>query len=528
MTEVHQVGHVSTLGDHVRVLRRRKWIVIGTTLVVTMLSLYLSAKKPVVHHAFAQVLIGQTSPGVAVIGSAVPRADPVRDAIDQSVIAAGPAVASRVASLPEFQGKGRAALSGSISVIPSDTSDILTFEASHKDPADAVTLANAFAQQYLIYRRISTTRSVHSLRLRIEGLMRNLQLEGRSGSALFATYADQANRLQIAETLQGATASMAQPAVGTAKDGPKPVRDVILGLLLGSMLGLGLAFLWNALDTRIRGASEVGDRLGLPLLARIPEPPRSLRGQRKLVMLEAPESVQAESFRMLRTNLEFVNLERGARSIMITSGLEEEGKSTTVANLAVAFARTGKRVALVDLDLRRPTLARFFGLNGLPGLTDIALGHVDLDDALVTIPISAPHDEDDGAAHFNGNVGIEGLLQVLPTGPLPPDAGEFMESRVVTKILAELQSRADIVFIDAPPILHVGDAMALTAKVDAVVVVTRLNVLRRGMLTEVRRLLSTAPALSLGFVLTGAGGDESYETAGYYAYVPRRKDREAV
>jgi non-specific protein-tyrosine kinase len=297
------------------------------------------------------------------------------------------------------------------------------------------------------------------------------------------------------------------------------------------MLGVGVAFLWNALDTRIRGANEVADRLGLPLLARVPEPPRRLRNQRKLVMLEEPECAQAEAFRMLRTNLEFANLERGARSIMVTSGLEEEGKSTTVSNLAVAFARTGKHVALVDLDLRRPAIARFFDLVGRPGLTDVALEHVSLDDALATIPVTTPHDEagrSNGRMQFHGNVGIEGLLEVLPTGPLPPDAGEFIQSRVVADIIRELTARADIVLIDAPPMLHVGDPMALTAKVDAVVLVSRLNVLRWPMVSEVRRMMSNSPAVTLGFVLTGAGGDESYETAGYYAYVPRRKDREIV
>ena len=306
----------------------------------------------------------------------------------------------------------------------------------------------------------------------------------------------------------------------------------ILGFVLGAMLGIGLAFLWNALDTRIRGAAEVGDRLGLPLLARVPEPPRRLRNERKLVMLEDPNCAQAEAFRMLRTNLEFANLERGARTIMVTSGLEEEGKSTTVANLAIAFARTGKRVALVDLDLRRPMLARFFELNGRPGLTDVALEHVDLEEALAKVPITSAHDAGDpdtnGRMHFNGNVGMDGLLEVLPSGPLPPDAGEFIQSRVVRQILDELTARADIVLIDAPPMLHVGDPMALTANVDAVVLVARLNVLRRPMVTEVRRMLSSAPSVTLGFVLTGAGGDESYETAGYYAYVPRRKDREVV
>jgi Mrp family chromosome partitioning ATPase/capsular polysaccharide biosynthesis protein len=527
MTEVHQFGHAATLGDHVRVLRRRKWIVIATTLVVTGASLYLTSQKTTTYSAGAQVLINQTSPAQAILGAG-PRTDPARDAVTQSLIANGPAVAARVASLPQFQGRNRALLDGGVGVAASDTSDLLFFQSTARTPAAAVALVNAYAQQYLAYHNYSTTLSIRQLLVKLNATLAKLQSEGRQGSTLYSTFADQAQQLEIAKTLQSGTSSLARPALGAAASGPKPVRDGILGLILGSILGVGLAFLWNALDTRIRGASEVAERLGLPLLARVPEPPRGLRGQRKLVMLEAPESVQAESFRMLRTNLEFVNLERGARSIMVTSGLEEEGKSTTVANLAVAFARTGTRVALVDLDLRRPTLARFFGLQGRPGLTDIALGRVDLDDALATVAISAPHDEDDGAAHFNGNVGIDGLLQVLPSGPLPPDAGEFMESRVVSEILGELKMRADLVLIDAPPLLHVGDAMALTAKIDAVVLVARLNVLRRPMVTEVRRLLSTAPALSLGFVLTGAGGDESYEAAGYYAYVPRRKDREAV
>ncbi len=103
-------------------------------------------------------------------------------------------------------------------------------------------------------------------------------------------------------------------------------------------------------------------------------------------MLEEPASAQAEAFRMLRANLDFMTLDRDVRTIMITSALEQEGKSTTVANLAVAFALAGKRVALVDLDLRRPVLARFFDLEG-PGLTQVALGHVPLEQALTRIVI---------------------------------------------------------------------------------------------------------------------------------------------
>ena len=121
----------------------------------------------------------------------------------------------------------------------------------------------------------------------------------------------------------------------------------------------------EALDTRPRSADEIGERLGVPLLARLPRPPRKFRAPGRA--LGAPHGPQGEAFRMLKTNLEFVNVERGCRTIMITSAVKGEGKSTTVANLAVAMARAGRRVALVDLDVREPMLHRFFDLARKPG-----------------------------------------------------------------------------------------------------------------------------------------------------------------
>jgi Mrp family chromosome partitioning ATPase len=271
-----------------------------------------------------------------------------------------------------------------------------------------------------------------------------------------------------------------------------------------------------------------------------------VRAERRLVMLDEPTGTQAETFRMLRTNLDFVSLDRDARTIMVTSAVEQEGKSTTIANLAIAMARAGQRVALVDLDLRRPYIDKFFDLQG-PGVTQVALGHVPLDQALATIAISDPIQkrastsepahtaringgvsaEGNGSGNGNGNHNghgnghakvVKGLLQVLPAGPIPPDPGEFVNTHALSEILAELRNRFDVVLIDAPPVLRVGDAMALSTKVDGVIVVARMKVVRRQMLTELSRQLAAMPTPVLGFVVTASGEEQGYGYGYGYGY----------
>ena len=240
-------------------------------------------------------------------------------------------------------------------------------------------------------------------------------------------------------------------------------------------------------------------------------------------MLTDPGSRYAESIRMLRVRLALGTTELQPRLIMVTSANPREGKSTTVANLAVALAQAGRRVVLCDLDARRPTLDRLFKLPAQPGLTDVVIDNADLEDALTVVPIPPkPYWGRDGSR--NGRA--RGVLEVLTLGHPPAEPGEFTGSERVAEILESLRGRADVVLIDTPAILSVGDAMTIAGIVDAVMVVARFQLMPRSRLKELARVLAAFPATPLGIVATGAAFGDRYRDDWYYQY-PEALERTA-
>jgi succinoglycan biosynthesis transport protein ExoP len=517
----------SSIRDYARLLLRRKWIVLAALVLVPAVATVLSVRQKPLYKASSQVLLkqGDLAATLSGIQDNSYYLDPTRVAETQIALASTRAVATAVLNRAGVKDHTPGQLLGALGVSAAPNADVLYFSVTDRDPALATRLANAYATQYTISRRELDTASLNTALRDINARIDELNAAGQTAYA--KSLVNKAEQLRTLREIETSNAVVIQRATGAGKVSPRPKRDGLIGLALGLVFGIGLAFLRDALDTRIRSAEEIAERLGLPLLARLPAPPRQLQRADRLVMLDQPTGVQAEAFRMLRTNLDFTNVERGARSIMVTSAIEGEGKSTTVANLALAAARAGRKVALVDLDLRRPYIDRFFELGGKPGLTNVVLGEAALADA--TARVAIPGAERNGAsAAGNGHAPVEGFLDVIASGPIPPDPGELVGTAAVSKIFDELTRRYDLVLVDTPPLLQVGDALTLASRVDALMLVARLPGLRRPILKELERVLDTCPGAKLGFVLAGAEVEEGYGSGYYYyrsAYQRRRSGK---
>jgi succinoglycan biosynthesis transport protein ExoP len=517
-----------TLSDYLRVLRRRWWLVLLVALAVPAAAYYFSAKQEKLYTASAEVLVSNQNPLPPRLGGGQGSNDSLSAARNLDTlarVAEVPTVASRTLESLGVTSITSKTLLDETTVSADPNSDILTFTVTNRSPALAVRFANEYAQQFIDYRTsLQTaviTNALEGLSSRIKALQHKLTGRPSKGQAVtvrqqLGVLVTNQKDLQTARALQGGNLLVVQSAMSASQTQPKTTRNVALGLLLGLVLGFGMAFLANALDNRARSAEEVAAALGMALLARVPKPPRKLRRQNRLAMLNDKPGEAGEAYRKLRTNFDFANLTASARTVLVTSAVEKEGKSTTVANLAIAMARGGKRVVLVDLDLRRPILALFFGLEGRPGITEAVLGRVSLSQALVTVGLPGISVRDQASSNGKAAAGAHGWLKVLPAGIVPPDPAEFVGTRGLAEMLLQLRNLADVVLIDAPPLLPVSDAMTLSSDVDGVVLVARAGAVHHGMLSEVQRLLSSMPATKLGFVLTNSQADSRYGYGGYY------------
>ncbi len=506
---------VSPMGSLIAVLRVRLWIVVATVALVVATATTLAAQQPERYEAKSQVLVNRSNLANVLTGIADPTEfDSNRVIQTQANLARAHRVAELVVQAAGTPRTAEQFLEQS-KVATSPTTDLLTLSVEDERRATATALSAEYARQFIAYRQAETLSRLRRLR---DDLAAELaRLPDRSAAATDARRNLASVRNLIA--LGDQSLSLVQEARDARQTQPNVARSAIFALLLGLMLGVGLAFLAHRLDSRLRTSGELEARLGMALLGRLAAPPRRLSKEDRLVALHEPDGIAAEEFRVMRTNLMFVNVGREARSLLLTSALQSEGKSTTVANLAVTLARAGQHVILADFDFRRPYLERYFDLPAEPGLTGVILGQAALEDALVDISlemaVGAPASSNGWKAFADAEL-RHGRLEVLPTGLLPPSVGEFIASAPLQRLLASLRERCDVLLIDGPPALQVGDTLALSPYVDGLVVVARLGVVRRRAVDELKRVLAASSAPVLGVVITDAASER--QTGYGYGY----------
>jgi capsular exopolysaccharide synthesis family protein len=367
--------------------------------------------------------------------------------------------------------------------LASAQANVVDAQAEIDAAGDADTTALVIARDAAQSELVGLTASIAGRRLTLEGQIEKLQT---------AVTLAQSRGAQIVSAARTPT----QPV------SPNPKQNAAIALFLGLLVGLGLAFLRDYLDDSIR-STEALDAVtgGLPALALVP----TLDGWRDrdravLESIDHPNSPVAEAYRGLRVSLEFFGLERQLQLVQVTSSSAAEGKSTTSANLAVALARAGKRVVLVDCDLRRPRVHQFFNMSNQVGFTSVLLRDVPAAKALMPVD------------------GVPGL-SVMPSGPPPPNPSELLGGKASRELLLALGEVVDYVIIDSTPLLPVSDSVVLASCVDAVVVVAAAGGTTKRALKQSLSMLRLVDAPVLGVVLNRVSGSNTYGY-GYEAAEP--------
>ncbi|MDQ1123337.1 polysaccharide biosynthesis tyrosine autokinase [Microbacterium trichothecenolyticum] len=327
----------------------------------------------------------------------------------------------------------------------------------------------------------------------------NAELAASIANSVGSNFSDVVvNRL---EKPDGDTASLVKvetiaPAlVPTSPATPRVPLNVAIGIIIGLALGLGIAILRSVLDTRIHSLHDIEAATEAPVLGGISFDPDAKK--RPLIVHADPRNPRAESFRSLRTNLQFIDVDGSSRSFVVSSAGPGEGKSTTTANLAIALAETGARVVLVDGDLRLPRVADYMGIEGGVGLTDVLIGRAELVDVL----------QQWGT----------GKLFVLPSGRTPPNPSELLGSQAMQRTLEALADAFDYVLVDAPPLLLVTDAAVVSRFTSGVLMVAASGTTKKPQLTAAVEKLEAIGSRLFGVIVTmlPSKGPDSY---GYGAY----------
>jgi capsular exopolysaccharide synthesis family protein len=392
----------------------------------------------------------------------------------------------------------------------SDSNDVITAHVTARDPKAAADLLNTYVETFIDVRRQRNTDELLAVRTQIQQKIDGLgaQIAAAKGAAQEqlrsqqTAFQSQIDSLDVgADITQTGVQVLTEADVPTDPVSPQPVRDLAVAIVLSLVLGLGLAFLVDSLDERIRNIADLERIAGdIPVLATIPV--SDTVGPGYVATRDATASPQAEAFRSLRTTVKFAGVDGSIRVLQVTSANQGDGKTTAVANLAVAFAQGSERVLVACCDLRRPTVHQRFGADVSPGFTDVIVGDATLESAVRR------------AGSFLG---------ILPAGTEPRNPSELLSSERARMVVEAMAGQADVLLLDTTPVLPVSDSLVVSRFVDAVLVVVDARSTTRKAVRRTLQLLHQVNAPILGLVLNGISEGEGYGTR--YGYGQTYDDR---
>lgn len=511
MTQAPDGGpHYATLRDYLDVLRRHRLLVVVVVALGVGAAVLYSSRQDPVYEAQASLSFREPTQDVELIGL-----PPIQymTPVERAAVGAEQAQTRKV--LTAAQKDLRTPLT--VEQIDEDVSarsevntNLVVVEGRASTARGAALLTNAVAK---------ATRDIYTRdqRRRYQRLVERTLAERKKAIKGNSKEARDERRQLEAELVPVRTAraltrpvELVQPATPpSSPSSPKPVRNALIGGAAGLLLSLLLVTLRTVLDRRLRDPNEISQLAGSPVLTSIRD---EALGQVNLGGQDEEAERDLEAFRVLRTNLDYLDIDSKVKTVLITSPLPSEGKSTVAASLAVAQAIGNRRTLLVECDLRRPVLADRWGTDRTPGLTDYLVGHAEPQDIVRTMPLPVT------SANGNGEPAADGMpvptVAVIPAGSAAPRPAELLDSERFATFLREVSEVYDVVILDSPPLLPVGDTLELVQGVDAVVLCVRAHQTTRDDVRAALRALDKLPQRPRGIVVTGLRKpDESY---GYY------------
>jgi capsular exopolysaccharide synthesis family protein len=495
-----EFGTESSFRTYLQVLQQRKWWVSSITVLGLAASLAFSLTAHKQYSATAQLLVQPSVNASALDGGQEQPVTQTEVETELQLVTSAP-----VQQIVRAQLKRTPAVSAS----EVEQTNVIAITATSPVPSQASLIANLYATAFVQYRQGVAARSLTTaeaqLRSQISSIGKQAKAFGSNttsaaASALLnqeAVLKEQLAQMQVSGSTDTGDVALVTPAqTPVSPSSPKPVQDALLGLAVGLALGLGAAFLRDSFDDRLT-SKEATEHAGggISVLAMTPLLTSWQRRKPLVVSVTEPTSPAAESFRSLRTSLQFARQEQQLRCLLLTSPGASEGKTATLANLGVVFAEAGERVVLVSCDLRRPRIGEFFGLDEQDGMSSVLLNQRTLEETLLPVP------------------GFD-RLSLLPAGRIPPNPAELLNSVRARDIFARLRDHFDLVLIDSPPVLPVTDAAILSQHADATLMVAAAGQTRRADLHHAVQKLDQVGATILGTVLNKV----TRHTGHYYGY----------